>query len=68
MLSSSNIVTLPNLFNHVVNTNLVTSHDPKDSQIDLQYNPNDYKIIMLGHTFSKLYAITLHLRLSKELE
>lgn len=31
-------------------------------------NPNNYRTIMVGHTFSKLYAIVLHRKLSSDLE
>jgi hypothetical protein len=32
------------------------------------FDQNNYRIIMVGHTFSKLYAIVLHQWLSEELE
>jgi len=31
-------------------------------------HPNNYRTIMVGHTFSKLYAVVLHQWLSEELE
>jgi hypothetical protein len=31
-------------------------------------DPNNYRTIMVGHTLSKIYAMTLHLKLSGELE
>jgi hypothetical protein len=31
-------------------------------------DPNNYRAIMVGHTFSKLYATFLHLKLSGDLE
>jgi hypothetical protein len=32
------------------------------------YDPNNYRTIMVGHTFSKLYATILHQWFSEELE
>lgn len=63
---------LVDLFNHVFHTcfPLTLSHhtihliDKSGSNID----PNNYKNIMIGHMFSKLYATALHLMLSKEFE
>jgi hypothetical protein len=31
-------------------------------------DPNNYRTTMVGHTFSKIYATILHLKLSRELE
>ena len=31
-------------------------------------NPNNYRTIMVGHTFSKLYATVLHRKLSSDIE
>lgn len=78
-LSSSNIVFLRalvsylvGLFNHVVRTcfpfawshhtiHLIHKSGPRS-------DPNNYRMIMVGHTFSKLYATILHMRLPNELD
>jgi hypothetical protein len=63
---------LANLFNHVVCTAFPQSwshhtiHPIHKSSSNV--DPNNYKTIMVGHMFSKLYATVLYLKLSKELE
>jgi hypothetical protein len=63
---------LDDLFNHVFRTgfpfawlhriiHLIHKSGPNS-------DPNNYKTIMVGHTFSKLYATVLHMKLSNELE
>jgi hypothetical protein len=47
---------------------MVTSHHSPNTQIKPQLGSNNYKMIMVGHTFSKLYAMVLHMNLSSELE
>jgi hypothetical protein len=63
---------LADLFNHVVRTGFPSAwshhiihpiHKSGPSS-----DPNNYRMIMVGHTFSKLYATTLHRKLSSELE
>jgi hypothetical protein len=60
------------LFNHVVRTGFPSSwshhiihpiHKSGPSR-----DPNNYRTIMVGHTFSKLYATVLHMKLSFDLE
>jgi hypothetical protein len=63
---------LADLFNHLVRTGFPSAwshniiHPIHKSGPSL--DPNNYKTIMVGHTFSKLYATTLHMKLSSELE
>jgi hypothetical protein len=63
---------LVDLFNHVVCTGFPqawshhTIHPIHKSGPSA--DPNNYRTIMVGHTFSKLYAIVLHMKLSRELE
>jgi hypothetical protein len=63
---------LDDLFNHVVRTSfpLAWSHHIIHSihKSGPNSDPNNYMTIMVGHTFSKLYAMTLHRKLSSELE
>jgi hypothetical protein len=63
---------LVDLFNHVVHTSFPSAwshhiihpiHKSGPSS-----DPNNYRMIMVGHTFSKLYATVLHMKLSSELE
>jgi hypothetical protein len=63
---------LVDLFNHVVRTGFPSAwshhiihpiHKSGPSS-----DPNNYRTIMVGHTFSKLYATVLHMKLSSELE
>jgi hypothetical protein len=63
---------LVDLFNHVVRTGFPSAwshhiihpiHKSGPSS-----DPNNYRTIMVGHTFSKLYATVLHMKLSKELD
>jgi hypothetical protein len=63
---------LADLFNHVVREGFPPTwshhiihpiHKSGSSS-----NPNNYRTIMVGHTFSKLYAIVLHRKLSSDLE
>jgi hypothetical protein len=63
---------LVDLFNHVVRTGFPSAwshhiihpiHKSGPSS-----DPNNYRTIMVGHTFSKLYATILHMKLSSELE
>jgi hypothetical protein len=63
---------LANLFNHVVYIGFPSAwphhiiHPIHKSGSNS--NPNNYRMIMVGHTFSKLYATVLHMQLSSELE
>jgi hypothetical protein len=63
---------LADLFNHVVcmgfpqswSHHIIHPIHKSGSSTD----PNNYRTIMVGHMFSKLYATVLHLKLSGELE
>ena len=59
------------LFNHVVHEGfpLVWSHHIiyPIHKAGSTSNPHNYKTIMVGHTFSKLYATVLHMKLSSDL-
>jgi len=63
---------LADLFNHVV----CTGFPPAWSHCIIHpiqksgpsSDPNNYRMIMVGHTFSKLYVTTLHMKLSSERE
>jgi hypothetical protein len=63
---------LVGLFNHVVYTGFPPSwshhiiHPIRKSSSSM--DPKNYRTIRLGHTFSKLYATVLHLKLFGELE
>jgi hypothetical protein len=63
---------LANLFNHVVRTGFPQSWSHHTIHLihksGSSVDPNNYRTIMVGHTFSKLYATILHLKLSRELE
>jgi hypothetical protein len=63
---------LADLFNHVVRIGfpLAWSHHIIHSihKSGPSSDPNNYWTIMVGHTFSKLYATTLHMKLFSELE
>jgi hypothetical protein len=62
---------LANLFNHVVCIGFTSTSS--QHTIDLIHklgssaDPNNCRIIMVGHTLLKLYATVLHLKLSEEL-
>jgi hypothetical protein len=63
---------LVDLFNHVVRTDFppTWSHHiihPIHKSVP-SLDPNNYKTIIVGHTFSKLYAMAHHRKLSSELE
>ena len=47
---------------------MVTPDYLPDPQVRAYFLPNNYRTIMVGHTFSKLYAIALHRKLSHFLE
>jgi hypothetical protein len=63
---------LADLFNHVVcmgfpqswSHHIIHPIQKSGSSTD----PNNYRTIVVGHTFSKLYATALHLKLLRELE
>jgi hypothetical protein len=63
---------LVDLFNHVVHTCFPSAwlhhiiHPIHKSGASL--DPNNYRTIMVGHTFSNLYATTLHRKLSSEIK
>jgi hypothetical protein len=63
---------LADLFNHVVRTcfPLAWSHHiiHPIHKLGPSSDPNNYTTIMVDHTFSKLYAMSLHRKLSSELE
>jgi hypothetical protein len=63
---------LADLFNHVVRTGSPStwSHHIIHSihKSGPNTDPNNYRTIMVGHTFSKLYAMVLHMKLSCDLE
>lgn len=63
---------LADLFNHVVYTSFPQSWSHHTLHLihksSPSSNPNNYKMIMVGHTFSKLYAMVLHMKLSRKLE
>lgn len=60
------------LFNHIVREGfpLAWSHHIIHSIhiSGCNSNPNNYRLIMVGHTFSKLYATVLHRKLFSDLE
>ena len=63
---------LADLFNHVVHDGFpsVWSHHiiHPIHKSGATSDPNNYRTIMVGHTFSKLYATVLHMKLSKDFE
>ena len=63
---------LADLFNHIVREGFpsVWSHHiiHPIHKSRATSEPNNYRTIMVGHTFSKLYATTLHMKLSKDFE
>ena len=63
---------LVDLFNHVVCTGFPSTWSQHIIHLihksGPSLDPNNYRTIMVGHTFSKLYATSLHLQISKELE
>jgi len=60
------------LFNHVacIGFPLAWSHHiiPVIHKSGPSVNPNNYRTIMVGHTFLKLYVTTLHMKFSCEIE
>ena len=63
---------LVDLFNHVVREGFppVWSHHITHliHKSGATSDPNNYRTIMVGHTFSKLYATILHMKLSNDFE
>ena len=60
------------LFNHVVREGFppIWSHHiiHPIHKSGATSDPNNYRTIMVGHTFSKFYAIDLHMKLSRDFE
>jgi hypothetical protein len=63
---------LVDMFNHVARIGFLQSWSHHIIQIihksSAISNPNNYRTIMVGHTFSKLFAIVLHMQLSRQID
>jgi hypothetical protein len=60
------------LLNYVVRTGFPMAWSHKIIHLiqksDLGLDPNNYRMIVVGHTFSNIYAMVLHMKLSKDID